>query len=75
MTNPTIAKIIKAYLLENGFTGLCNPDLECGCGLEDLFPCSEVLRDCQAGYKHDDAGPSGDYNYVICLEKPGGENE
>lgn len=31
--------IVTHYLKENGYDGLCAPDLECGCGLDDLAPC------------------------------------
>ena len=34
-----IKKIITAYLKENGCIGLCNPDIPCGCGLDDFMPC------------------------------------
>lgn len=49
----TIEDIIKQYLKDNGFDGLCNPDLECGCGLDDLMPCGgEGVIDCEPAYRH-----------------------
>ena len=49
----TIEEIIKKYLVDNGFDGLCNPDLECGCSIEDSLPCgAEGIMECQPAYKH-----------------------
>lgn len=42
--------IIKKYLVDNGYDGLCNGD--CGCGLDDLSPCGcTVNNDCMPAYK------------------------
>ena len=42
----SIKEIIEKYLKENGYDGLCNPDISCGCGLKDgLFPCELDLCD------------------------------
>lgn len=50
--NPTVIEITKKFLIEKGYGGLCNPENECGCMLEDLFCCSsDGIQDCQAGYK------------------------
>ena len=57
----TIKEIIKAYLLQNGYDGLCNPDLECGCGNDDLFPCGECYEDCIPGYIGPDTTGEGDF--------------
>jgi hypothetical protein len=35
----TVDDIIRTALVEIGADGLCNPDEECGCGIEDLAPC------------------------------------
>ena len=44
------AEIIKAWLKDNGYDGLCNPDLECGCTVEDFRPCVDDPSDCQPAY-------------------------
>ena len=47
-----VREIVKAYLIENGFDGLYNPDNQdgCGCKINDLFPCEEIQDECCAGY-------------------------
>ena len=35
-----IRQIIKEYLEENGFKGLVNPNIPCGCGADDICPCN-----------------------------------
>ena len=35
--------LLRAVLLQVGADGLCNPGIECGCGIDDLAPC---LSDC-----------------------------
>lgn len=42
-------QIVEKYLRENGFDGLAGED--CGCGLDDLFACSEYYYDCVAARK------------------------
>ena len=50
--NKTVIEIIKKNLIENGFDGLYNEDLECGCEIDDLEPCDSLQSNCKAGYKH-----------------------
>ena len=48
----TVKEIIKKYLIDNGFDGLCNMD--CGCGLRFLAePCDGDCGECQPAYKHE----------------------
>jgi len=49
----TVKEIILDYLKNNNYDGLCNPDIECGCGIDDLMPCSEEfgVEDCHTAYK------------------------
>ncbi len=59
----TVLEIVRKYLEENGYDGLCNPELECGCGLSDLAPCGELGLDCvpaHAAESPDDL----DYDYL-----------
>ena len=47
MTN--VHKIVKAYLIEHGYDGLC--DDECGCGVDDLMTCGNYSGCCVPGYR------------------------
>lgn len=45
-----VRKIVKQYLIDNGYDGLCT--IDCGCGVDDLAPCSDIcIYDCEAGHK------------------------
>lgn len=41
--------IIKKYLIDNGYDGLCCQD--CGCGVDDLVPCDDDFSQCVPAYK------------------------
>ena len=45
-----VGDIIKKYLTDNGFDGLAGD--ECGCGIDELFPCDYVTPECQPAYHH-----------------------
>ena len=52
MNTPTIKEIIIKYLKKNGYSGLYNGDIECGCPIEDIPLCEYPnLDECKAGYK------------------------
>jgi len=53
----TIRDILISHLKQNGFDGLVNPDVPCGCSLEDFMPCDCCLDDCEPGYLHHDHRP------------------
>ncbi len=46
------AEIVKEYLKKNGYDGLCNPEIPCGCGLDDFQPCGEDFAECEPAYKN-----------------------
>ena len=48
-----IKEIVTDYLKKNEYDGLYHNDQECGCELNDLFPCGTYDYDCTAGYKVD----------------------
>jgi len=50
-----VEKIIKKYLIDNGFDGLQDSD-RCGCKIDDLMPCEEVSPDCTPGYLQECTG-------------------
>ena len=45
-------EIIIAYLRANGYDGLGTTD--CGCGIDDLIPCSEDFSRCRPAKKEGD---------------------
>jgi len=50
--------IIREYIMQSDYDGLCNLDVECGCGLDDFMPCGEDCMDCEPAYIHPDGGYS-----------------
>lgn len=55
----TLKEIVKQWLEENGYDGLCNPDDECGCVLEDFMSCGEPGEHCEAGHRLDGENEDG----------------
>jgi hypothetical protein len=47
----TIKEIIIEYLEIHKYDGLYNPDIECGCGVDDLISCSEPQENCMPAQK------------------------
>lgn len=48
----SIEEIVGEWLRANHYDGLCNPDAECGCSLDDLMPFGEPNPSgCLCGYK------------------------
>lgn len=43
----TVKPILIDALKQLGADGLCNNDVECGCGLDDLVPCCEDCTGCE----------------------------
>lgn len=59
-----IQDIVKKWLIDNGFDGLCTDD--CGCEVADLMPCGEPYN-CEAGHKIPCPGPEDCENGGGCL--------
>lgn len=70
----TVKEIVKKWLIDNKYDGLCDPDYECGCEVNDLMPCDMPNVDCMAGVKGV-ADPSTGYDFVIvpAVKAPEGE--
>ena len=66
---PTVIEILKQHLIDNGFDGLANDDLECGCELSDLHPCGESFEYCKPAFKHIDPSRQYDYDWEMKEEK------
>lgn len=47
----TICEIVEAWLVANGYDGLCDYEEECGCGINDLMPCGDPGMCCEAAHK------------------------
>jgi len=49
---PTIRQILKEQIATLGGDGLCNPEYECGCGLDDFQPCDAIhIDECKPAKK------------------------
>lgn len=59
-----LTELIESALKENGYDGLCNVALECGCQIGDLFPCGDLMPGCVGGYQSTDK----DGNWIIVAE-------
>ena len=53
--------IIIGWLKENGYEGLVNKTLDCGCGLPDFAPCGAIYGQCEPAILYIDE--QGDYFY------------
>ena len=48
----SIRAICKAWLMENGYDGICRQEMECGCSVHDLMPCdSPGMTGCVPAHK------------------------
>lgn len=49
----TVKEIITTLLKENGYDGLVNTDLECGCTIDDggIFPCDSSPDECKPAFR------------------------
>ena len=63
----TVKEIVRDYLKKHGYDGLWDDD--CGCGVDDLFPCGEGYEHCEAGYARPAPEGSG-VDEFIGPEKP-----
>lgn len=50
-TGMTVREIVVAHLKAGGFDGLACDG--CGCGLDDLMPCSMDAMECRTAKRHD----------------------
>ena len=70
-----VKKIVKTWLKENGYDGLCCEG--CGCQISDLMPCDENSNSCEAGYKTDgyNCNDGQGYDFFITTIKPASKKE
>ena len=50
-SHTTCKEIIYNYLKDNGYDGLCDDSMECGCGLDELMLCEIFDINCTPAYK------------------------
>ena len=65
---PNVLEILKLWLKEHGYDGLCNED--CGCGNDDLAPCGEIGDSCQAAWNDKEKAKDQHCDYWMVCEKP-----
>ena len=76
---PDVQAILRAWLKEHNYDGLCNPELECGCGLDDFVPCNGspmyggIQADCQPAHRRE--VKPGEWRYVTDGWEPEEEEE
>ena len=46
-----VKTILSEYLKQHGYDGLFNAELECGCTIDDSFPCEADFSECEPAYK------------------------
>jgi hypothetical protein len=64
----TTIEMIREWLIMHGAHGLCHPDTECGCHLEDLMPCESPCSECEAAR---DEGPHDECErWMVPLDSP-----
>ena len=65
----SINRIVREYLYENGFDGLCDPNSKCCCDYECLLSCKDehIFYQCKPGYKVKDK--DGGFRIVGSLRK------
>jgi len=70
MATPNVYAMVREWLVQHGYDGLCNED--CGCGVDDLMPSGECFMvDCVAAHKRpckngDDCTGCGKYYQGGC---------
>lgn len=63
----TAREIVRSYLVEHGYDGLCNE--ECGCGVKNFGPCGGLMSDCiPARRVKADAKQAGEYGVEVGAE-------
>jgi len=68
MADLTVREIVKSWLEENEYDGLCGEE-ECGCLTSDLMPCYNYTGECAPGYIGPSAVPDCDYGWAIYPSK------
>ena len=46
-----VKQIVLRYLEDNGYDGLYDTKVTCGCDLDDIMPCEDFCGNCKPGHK------------------------
>jgi len=65
-----VKTILSEYLKQHGYDGLFNAELECGCTIDDLFPCEADFSECEPAYKLE-CPCENEGKYDVCEYKDG----
>lgn len=69
----SMGELIVSYLKENKFDGLVNNYAECGCSLDDLWPCTGFdgcgIPECKPAFKIEKHCPSWDEDWGFSTDK------
>jgi len=63
----TVLEIVRKYLEQESYDGLCAPYGECGCKRDDLAPCGEIGSECSPGFLKD-GDDEADF-YIVCTRE------
>jgi len=63
--------IIRAYLRDHGYGGLCNSYGECACSLKELRPCEQDCMECEPGHYVPSDGRDG-FDFHIVRDREAG---
>jgi hypothetical protein len=70
-----VADIVKAYLIERGYDGLCNETWGCECAVSELAACGLFGGDCEPGHRVSCDCCENDYHIVAGLRPTGQSGE
>lgn len=65
-----VKTILSEYLKQHGYDGLFNAELECGCTIDDSFPCEADFSECEPAYKLE-CPCENEGEYDVCEYKDG----
>jgi len=63
-----VGEIVGEWLYEHGYEGLCGD--ECGCYIDDLFPCCDGSLDCVPAYNNPERAKKEGCSHWMQPDKP-----
>lgn len=71
----TVELVVINYGKANGYDGLCNDGLECGCTWDDIAPCMDMNADCELAYRFEEHDERTGENWYMCTNKSGKQQD